>query len=31
RQLAGQGYDRWVGLEYVPSDPAGSSSSFGWL
>ncbi|HEY6495604.1 MAG TPA: TIM barrel protein [Trebonia sp.] len=30
RQLAGQGYDGWVGLEYVPSDPADSSSSFGW-
>jgi hydroxypyruvate isomerase len=31
RQLAEQGYDGWVGLEYVPSDPADSSSSFGWL
>jgi hydroxypyruvate isomerase len=31
RQLAGQGYDGWVGLEYVPSDPADSSTSFGWL
>jgi len=31
RQLAGQGYDGWVGLEYVPSDPADSSLSFGWL
>jgi hydroxypyruvate isomerase len=30
-QLAGQGYDGWVGLEYLPSDPADSSSSFGWL
>ncbi len=28
RQLAGQGYDGWVGLEYVPADPADSSSSF---
>jgi hydroxypyruvate isomerase len=31
RQLAGQGYDGWVGLEYLPSDPADSSTSFGWL
>ena len=31
RQLAGQGYDGWVGLEYVPADPADSSSSFTWL
>jgi hydroxypyruvate isomerase len=31
RQLAAQGYDGWVGLEYVPSDPADSSTSFGWL
>jgi hydroxypyruvate isomerase len=31
RQLADQGYDGWVGLEYVPADPAGSASSFGWL
>jgi hydroxypyruvate isomerase len=31
RQLAGQGYDWWAGLEYVPSDPADSSTSFGWL
>jgi hydroxypyruvate isomerase len=30
-QLAGQGYDGWVGLEYLPADPADSSSSFGWL
>jgi hydroxypyruvate isomerase len=30
-QLARQGYDGWVGLEYVPSNPADSSSSFGWL
>ena len=30
RQLAGQGYDGWVGLEYVPG-PGGSASSFGWL
>jgi len=31
RQLAEQGYDGWVGLEYVPSDPADSATSFGWL
>jgi hydroxypyruvate isomerase len=31
RQLAGQGYDGWVGLEYLPSDPADSTTSFGWL
>jgi hydroxypyruvate isomerase len=31
RQLAGQGYNGWVGLEYVPSDPADSTTSFGWL
>jgi hydroxypyruvate isomerase len=31
RQLAGQGYDGWVGLEYVPSNAADSASSFGWL
>jgi hydroxypyruvate isomerase len=31
RQLAGQGYDGWVGLEYAPSDPADSATSFGWL
>jgi hydroxypyruvate isomerase len=31
RQLAAQGYDGWVGLEYVPADPADSASSFGWL
>jgi hydroxypyruvate isomerase len=30
-QLADQGYDQWVGLEYVPSDPARSATSFGWL
>jgi len=30
-QLAGQGYDGWVGLEYMPTDPAGSASSFAWL
>jgi hydroxypyruvate isomerase len=31
RQLAGQRYDGWVGLEYVPADPAGSAASFAWL
>jgi hydroxypyruvate isomerase len=31
RQLAGQGYDGWVGLEYVPAGPASAASSFGWL
>jgi hydroxypyruvate isomerase len=31
RQLAQQGYDGWVGLEYLPADPADSASSFGWL
>jgi hydroxypyruvate isomerase len=30
-QLAAQGYDRWVGLEYVPSDGGDSTGSFGWL
>ena len=31
RQLAGQGYDGWVGLEYIPVDPADSATSFAWL
>jgi len=30
RQLAGQGYGGWVGLEYVAGS-SGSASSFGWL
>jgi hydroxypyruvate isomerase len=30
-QLAARGYDGWVGLEYVPTDPADSASSFAWL
>jgi hydroxypyruvate isomerase len=30
-QLASQGYDGWVGLEYLPSDASDSSGSFGWL
>lgn len=30
-QLAAQGYDGWVGLEYLPTDPADSAGSFGWL
>jgi len=29
-QLAAQGYAGWVGCEYKPSDPADSSTSFGW-
>jgi hydroxypyruvate isomerase len=29
-QLAAQGYPGWVGCEYTPSDPADSSTSFGW-
>jgi hydroxypyruvate isomerase len=30
-QLAQQQYTGWVGLEYLPSDPADSATSFGWL
>ncbi len=30
-QLAAQGYTGRVGLEYVPTDPADSATSFGWL
>jgi hydroxypyruvate isomerase len=30
-RLAEQDYGGWVGLEYVPSDPADSSTSFGWV
>ena len=30
-QLAADGYDGWVGLEYLPADPAVSWGSFGWL
>jgi len=30
RQLAGQGYEGWIGCEYQASDPADSSASFGW-
>ena len=30
RQIAEQGYTGWVGCEYKPSDPADSSTSFGW-
>jgi hydroxypyruvate isomerase len=30
-QLADQGYQGWVGLEYQPADPADSASSFGWI
>jgi len=29
-QLAAQGYAGWIGCEYKPSDPADSSTSFGW-
>ena len=29
-QLAAQGYARWIGCEYKPSDPSDSSTSFGW-
>jgi hydroxypyruvate isomerase len=30
-QVADQGYDGWVGLEYQPGNPADSATSFGWL
>jgi hydroxypyruvate isomerase len=30
-QLAADGYNGWVGLEYVPAVPDGSAASFGWL
>ena len=30
RQLAGQGYQGWIGCEYQAPDPADSSASFGW-
>jgi hydroxypyruvate isomerase len=30
-QLAADGYDGWVGLEYAPSDASDSAGSFGWL
>lgn len=29
-QLAAQDYGGWIGCEYKPSDPADSSTSFGW-
>ena len=29
-QLAAQGYPGWIGCDYKPSDPADSSTSFGW-
>jgi hypothetical protein len=29
-QIAEQGYAGWIGCEYKPSDPADSSTSFGW-
>ena len=30
-RLAANGYDGWIGLEYVPSDPADSAGSFDWM
>jgi hydroxypyruvate isomerase len=30
-RLAAQGYDGWVGLEYLPPDGGDSAASFGWL
>jgi len=30
-RLAAQGYDGWVGLEYLPPDGGGSTAGFGWL
>jgi hydroxypyruvate isomerase len=30
-QLAGLGYDGWIGLEYVPADRDDTSTSFAWL
>ncbi len=30
-QLAAVGYGGWIGCEYKPSDPADSSTSFGWI
>jgi hydroxypyruvate isomerase len=29
-QLAARGYPGWIGCEYKPSDPADSTTSFGW-
>jgi hydroxypyruvate isomerase len=29
-QLAAQDYPGWIGCEYKPSDPADSTTSFGW-
>jgi hydroxypyruvate isomerase len=29
-QLAAQGYAGWIGCEFKPSDPADSTTSFGW-
>jgi len=31
KQLAEQGYDGWVGLEYLPGDASDSTKSFAWL
>jgi hydroxypyruvate isomerase len=30
-QLAAAEYGGWIGCEYKPSDPADSSTSFGWM
>jgi hydroxypyruvate isomerase len=30
REVDAQGYAGWIGCEYKPSDPADSSTSFGW-
>jgi hydroxypyruvate isomerase len=30
-RLAAQGYDGWVGLEYLPADGGDSAASLGWL
>ena len=30
-RLAAQGYDGWVGLEYLPPDGGDSAASFSWL
>jgi sugar phosphate isomerase/epimerase len=29
-QLAAHGYAGWIGCEFKPSDPADSTTSFGW-
>ena len=30
-RLAADGYDGWVGLEYLPSDASESAASFRWI